>query len=301
MSTSSITYKKKFSYDKPWIDDELEKTLATKDYWYSKLVKSKKRNLINEHLNREYKYWNNKVTVLKKNKREEYFCKQFESAENNMRKTWECVKEVIYDGKPPQKKNLQEVTNKKEFSNKINSFFVNIGQQMAEKIQPNKIFIAKRKVGSLFNFSPVTEAKVSSIIQLLKNTKSTGHDQIQASVFKDNVSTLASVITKIVNRSFQTGMFPDRLKITKVIPIFKGGEPTNMNNFRPINLLPFGDKIIEYEVNEQLSNYLDKNKILNPKQYGFRRKSNTENAIFDLVTAIQQQTDSGKKSLRTVY
>lgn len=295
LSTDRIHYRKKKCYDKPWIDDELETTLTTKDYWYSKLVKLKKLNLINENLNREYKYWNKKAIALKKNKREEYFCKQFESAENNMRKTWECVKEVLYDGIPPQKRNLQEVINKTEFSNLINKFFVTIGEQMAEQIKSNKICVPRVNVNSAFKFVPVTEPKVIKIIQLLKNTKSTGDDQIQASIFKDNATIIAPEFTTIINKSFQQGMFPDSLKVTKVIPVFKGGDSTNLNNYRPISLLPFGDKITEYEVNEQISDYLETHNILNPKQYGFRKKSNTENAIFDLVTVIQNQADYGKK------
>lgn len=295
MSTDRIHYKKRKSYDKPWIDAELESTLSTKDYWYSKLVKLKKMNLINENLNREYKYWNKKAVTQKKKKREEYFSKQFDFAENDMRKTWECVKEVLYDGKPPKKKNFQEVINKIEFSNKINDFFVTIGQQMAEQIPSNKMCVSKAKVNSVFQFVPVTEKKITKIIQLLKNTQSTGDDLIQASIFKDNAAIIAPEFKTIVNTSFQQGLFPDNLKITKVIPIFKGGETANLNNYRPINLLPFGDKIIEFEVNEQITEYLETHKILNPKQYGFRRKSNTENAIFDLVTVIQNEADSGKK------
>lgn len=97
---------------------------------------------------------------------------------------------------------------------------------------------------------------------MLKNTSSIGDDLIQATIFKENATILAPELKTIINATFQQGMYPDKLKITKVIPIFKGGDTMNLNNCRPINLLPFGDKIMEYEVNEQITDYLETHKIM---------------------------------------
>ena len=80
-----------------------------------------------------------------------------------------------------------------------------------------------------------------------------------------------------------SGIFPDKLKIAKVIPIFKKGDDTDVNNYRPISLLPAISKIIEKGIYNQTYNYFDQNKIFFAHQYGFRKQHSTELAVLELV------------------
>lgn len=80
------------------------------------------------------------------------------------------------------------------------------------------------------------------------------------------------------------------MKISKIIPIFKGGDKEDFNNYRPISILPIMDKIITKLINNQLIRYILKHKILNSQQYGFRPKSNTS-TLYDLVTTAQNHLD----------
>ena len=71
-----------------------------------------------------------------------------------------------------------------------------------------------------------------------------------------------SIITPlalVINQIFNTGIFPDKLKIAKVVPIFKKGDNTLMNNYRPISLLPVISKVIEKIICTQLSTYFENN------------------------------------------
>ena len=52
-------------------------------------------------------------------------------------------------------------------------------------------------------------------------------------------------LTKIINKSLLTGKVPTSSKIAKIIPIYKNKERNQVNNFRPISLLPSISKIIE--------------------------------------------------------
>ena len=67
-----------------------------------------------------------------------------------------------------------------------------------------------------------------------------------------------------------TGIFPDELKIAKVVPIFKKDDPTLFKNYRPISLLPTIAKVIEKIIFSQLSSYFNDTKLLFDNQYGFR-------------------------------
>ena len=80
-----------------------------------------------------------------------------------------------------------------------------------------------------------------------------------------------------------TGIFPDSLKITKIIPIYKKGEPTDLSNYKPISLLPTISKIFECIIHIQLQEYLNRNNLLAEQQYGFRPNHSTEYAAVKLV------------------
>ena len=86
-------------------------------------------------------------------------------------------------------------------------------------------------------------------------------------------------------------MFPSKLKLAKVIPLFKKGDKTSIENYRPIPLLPCMSKVLEKIINIQLYDYFQSNNLLYKSQYGFRKHHSTEFASLELVDTIQQQLD----------
>ena len=90
----------------------------------------------------------------------------------------------------------------------------------------------------------------------------------------------------MINQIFNTGIFPDKLKIAKVVPIFKKGDDTLPNNYIPISLLPVISKVIEQIICNQLSSYFENNKLFYDSQYGFRPNNCTEQATLELTDNI---------------
>ena len=90
---------------------------------------------------------------------------------------------------------------------------------------------------------------------------------------------------------------PDKLKISKVLPIFKSEDSTNFTNYRPISILPCFSKILESAMHRRLMDYLTKHSILNNHQYGFRKKHSTFMAILELTNKI---FDSFEKNELTI-
>ena len=101
-------------------------------------------------------------------------------------------------------------------------------------------------------------------------------------------------ITLIINQSLSTGIFPDKLKIAKIIPLFKKNDPHQFNNYRPISLLPAISKIFERAAYIQLYSYFDKNNLLYKSQYGFRTLHSTELAALEITDIIMKDLDDGK-------
>ena len=82
--------------------------------------------------------------------------------------------------------------------------------------------------------------------------------------------------------------FPDKLKIAKITPIFKGGEQTELGNYRPISILPCISTLLERIMYNCLYEYLSSNNLLFQNQFGFRHKHSTENAILKFCEQIYQ-------------
>ena len=106
-------------------------------------------------------------------------------------------------------------------------------------------------------------------------------------------------LTLLINQSLQSGIFSDKLKIAKVVPIFKAGKDnidSYVHNYRPISLLSCFSKIFERIVYNQLYNHLQLNKLLYESQYfyGFRKSHSTELAALELIDSIYTNLDQGK-------
>ena len=107
-------------------------------------------------------------------------------------------------------------------------------------------------------------------------------------------------LTHIINQSLCTGIFPHRLKIAKVIPLFKKNDPHIFYNYRPISLLSSISKTFEKVVFNQVYEYFTNNDLLYNSQYDFRKLHSTEYASLEMVDRISQYLDVGKL-LITVY
>lgn len=85
---------------------------------------------------------------------------------------------------------------------------------------------------------------VKDIIMDLK-ISAPGHDGICASLIKENISPIIEPLTFIFALSMETGTIPQDLKIAKVIPLFKTGDPASFTNYRPVSILLCFSKILE--------------------------------------------------------
>ena len=149
-------------------------------------------------------------------------------------------------------------------------------------------------IDTTFAFNMITSADVKAKINQLKPKSSSGHDQLSTYLLKKIAHTIAEPLTLAINQSLVTGIFPDSLKIAEVIPLFKKDDKHDMENYRPISLLPALSKVYEKTVYKQLFGYFTQNNLIYTSQYGFRNKHSTENASIELVDRITQYMEDGK-------
>ena len=132
---------------------------------------------------------------------------------------------------------------------------------------------------------------VEKKIDNLKPKPSTGHDNKSMKLSKQCKDLLLTPITLIVKQMFTMGLFPKRLKIEKVKPLFKKDDESILSNYRPISLLPAISKIFEKAIYLQTYEYFCENNPFTPSQYGFRKGHSTEYAGLEVVEKIIEQMD----------
>ena len=110
-------------------------------------------------------------------------------------------------------------------------------------------------------------------------------------VLKCAKSILASSLAELINVSVQSGKYPSKLKHAKVIPVYKGDDETDPNNYRPISQLSVFNRIFEKIMYNRLKSYIEDNELLFEAQYGFREKFSTQHAILDIVNTVQTNMD----------
>jgi hypothetical protein len=131
------------------------------------------------------------------------------------------------------------------------------------------------------------------LIHGLKANSSCGCDNISPKVLKYSHPYLVDPLVHLVNMSFTQGYFPDELKIAKVVPIFKSGDPQLPSNYRPISILSILSKIFERIFYIRLYDFLNQENILYENQFGFRKAHSTEMALILVLDKISDALDNG--------
>ena len=127
-----------------------------------------------------------------------------------------------------------------------------------------------------------------------------GYDNISTKLLKEIENDISRPLSIIINQSLCTGIFPDKLKIAKVIPLYKKDDDRSFGNYRPISLLSSKTKIFERVAFNQLYEYFTSNGLLYESQYGFRKLHSTELAALDFTDRINQEMGA-KNILFSIY
>ena len=134
--------------------------------------------------------------------------------------------------------------------------------------------------------------EILRIILSLNNSKSTGPNSIPTEILKLLGPNICVPLKEIINISFATGYYPDKLKIAEIVAVFKNkGDPRQVNNYRPISLLSNINKIFEKLVYSRLYSFLELHECIFELQFGFRSKHSTNHALTSLTETIRDALD----------
>ena len=122
------------------------------------------------------------------------------------------------------------------------------------KNHPSIINIKENISRSVFSFREITLTEVRNELLNINCKKSTTHNNIPTNLLKYTVDIRGSVLHKLINDDC---VFPDKLKLADITPVFKKGDATDINNYRPISVLPPVSKIFEKLLYTQISTYFE--------------------------------------------
>ena len=280
----------------PWITSELKDLMHSRDILKIKAIRSndprdwalfkKQRNLVNKQ-----------IQLAK----QIYYQNSFNDHIGDSRKTWQTINELTSrkSGKTSVtalKVNGTSITNPLEISKEFNNHFANIGPKLASEINNNGENHQRYLTGTdkRFELHPTNSNKVFSLLNKLDKSKATGLDNISARLVRECADIISVPICDIFKQSIRQGIFPDDWKNARVTPLFKQGDRGNVNNYRPISVIPIVAKVFERIVYEQLYAYLEEHEILCKNQSGFRAIHSTVTALLEATDAWAYNIDIGK-------
>lgn len=289
---------------KAWITPGLIRCMRTRDKLH---VKSKK-NTSDTIIKLTYLRYRNFCNRLLKKLKRQYEKEQIEKAgKKDLKKMWQTINNIT-NYKVNKTTTTDLIPNEPfitptEIVNEANEYYINVGKSLADKIKPiNDINLnpspsTPHSPVNSFVLMNADLTEIISTINSLKGSSSSSQDHITSIILKQNKQFLAGPLLHICNASFESGSFPNVLKKSVITPVYKNGDKTLIQNYRPISILPTISKVLEKLINNRLVEYLETYNLLSPNQYGFRRGTSTSDAVRNLSDHIVNALDKGKKCL----
>lgn len=282
-----VIFKKHKRAKKVWITPDLYKRINKKNRLFAHFLKTKnQKDLI------EFKKFRNKLNTDLKKARSAYYENRFSSVMHNPKLLWQEFNKHLTGRKTPLPSEIiiNGITCSGEIlATQFNKHFLKAGAtDNAQYLQSSKSiysYIFPTHSDSLF-LAPTSEKEITHIINALKNTCAPGDDDIRPVPIKAAVEFIIGPLTYICNRMLITGVFPEKMSIARVTIIFKGGNKTDFNNYRPISVLPLFSKIAERVIYKRISSFFTTKNVICKQQYGFQTGKSTETALLNIKEKI---------------
>lgn len=292
--TRTVTQRVKLKGSCPWMTLDLWKLIRIKD----KILKKKRNNPNDNHTAALLAHVSKKLQEKKAKAKREYYERLLNG--NNNKSAWKLIKNVIGNqrnvGNPTAIRNQgQLITDPQQVSVSFNDHFCAVGPNLSSTIMSSRNINRFGTLGSLQStifLKPATRNEIILLIKQLDSRKATGPDGIPVSFIKNHHGFFASLLMDTFNEIIVTGQFPDCLKIARVTPVFKSGDPKDMNNYRPISTLSIIDKVLEKLLVCRIMEFSEKHQLVYGQQYGFRQGSSTLTACHEFVEEIYDALDN---------
>ena len=280
--------------NKPHITPGIKVSIKHRDRLYEKYLNNK-----NKYTKAAWKSFRNKVSDIIKKSERLYYQEQLNEHSNSCQGMWKVFGKIIKNKHTNNKINSInvnniDITNTPMISEEFNKYFCHIGEHLAKKFENNTNFkeYLQNKVENSFFLHSTTEQEISRVIDNLNPKKSSGYDDLPVKFVQLCKKIISNPLKLIFNQAIATGEYPDKLKIAKVLPIYKNGATNILSNYRPISVLSVLNKIFEKLLYKRLYKFLNKHKVLYKYQFGFRQGHSTSHALIEIMDSVKSSIDN---------
>ena len=265
-----------------------------------------------------YKRQKNYCSRLYKKERKKYFKNLNLKDITDNKKFWKTIKPllsnkgsqrnkitIVKEGKViSEDKNVSESLND-FFKNAVDSLDISENRYLLEPTNESNdsvefaiskfnthpsILKIKEKINTqAFSFSEVSLSEIEKELENLNPKKANTYGNIPAKHLKQTSDICSTSLHKIVNETINKSNFPSQLKHADISPVFKKDDATNVQNYRPVSVLPAVSKIFERIMQRQIVTHIDK--YLSPFLCGFRKGFNTQHALIALIEKWKSTLD----------
>lgn len=294
------TVKKKniiLGHGNKWYTKELQTIKIERDSLY-RIAKITNNQEHWDNYKRSKNYYNHCLKMTKN----KYYEQQIDSCKGDTKKMWKKLKDIVGNKNTTEPDFIDfpsgRETEPKQIATALNDYFIDSLQEIHESIADvsgNKELVATSVITSeLFvEFEHIDIHKLNKVIDSMRNTSST--DGIDLNIVRDAIPVIGEPLLDIINESFRTGVFPTIWKTASVIPIPKVSNSRKCEEFRPVNMLPTMEKIMEHLAKEQLENFIEKNGLLINEQSGFRKSHSCETSLNMVIANWKEEIEKGNK------
>ena len=244
-----------------------------------------------------YKTYRNLYNKLLKAAKKMYFEKELCKAKCDLKKTWNLIRNAVDLKSKKSSSSIisilidnKEINSKKEIAEFMNRFFATAPSLIVDQINnvPFSPSPSENNDVPLLRLqdNAVTASEIINTVKLLEGKKSTDMNGVSMLLIKNCIWSIATPLAFIFNKSFETGIIPSQFKISKVVPIFKSGDPRLADNYCPISLISNISKILEKIMGIRLTAFLENNSLITSSQFGFRKNHSTIHPIVQFQNFI---------------
>ena len=277
----------KVKKDLPWLNHDIKKAIQKRDSLYRRLKRS------GTPANRgKYSTMRNRVVYLMRESKRNFFNKLNQATTKEF---WKLLKLLNHNHDstiPTLEDRGTSIDSSIDKANALNRFFYSCFNNNCPVLSEcSSVFELEAEYCPKYLLS--TEESVFDLLANLDVTKSTGCDGISPKMLKSTASSIALLLSKLINLSISTGKFPKEWKLARVVPIPKGKSKSSLGGYRPISILPVVTKIIERHVGDLILAHLSNYAPISPRQWGFMTHRSSVSALIKVFDNWAQALDEG--------
>lgn len=174
----------------------------------------------------------------------------------------------------------------------LNSYFLDTIQELGKNFNHGNSVTASclmdptLKYSTVFSWNKISQQEIVQTVKKFSNSKAMDYFSLSNFILKRTIHSISEPLAYIFNECLYKGYFPEILKVSKVIPVFKKGDKNLLQNYRPVSIVPIFSKIFESLILNQVSTFFESNNLLTDCQFGFRSNRSTTHAVQELIEEV---------------